>query len=177
MVCVLVVCTGGVYYEYSWCVWQVFCVGVWCVSCCFVCVMLFCVYTPTHTSPPHITRSHVEHEFAKLRSCNSVHVAVHNIGEWWEADTDSNFATAVQGVIEEVWGVKPLLVREGGTMPVASLLERLLGSPAMLIPMGQSSDNYHLANERIRRSNLVKGKNVVKRLLTELPAALGRGEK
>lgn len=115
----------------------------------------------------------MEHEFAKLRSCNSIHVAVHNVGEWWEADPDSNLAAAVQGVIEEVWGVKPLLVREGGTMPVASLLERLLGSPAMLVPMGQSSDNYHLANERIRRSNLVKGKNVVKRLLTKLPAALG----
>lgn len=43
-------------------------------------------------------------------------------------------------------------------MPVASVLERLLRAPAILIPMGQSSDAPHLANERIRRTNLIKGK-------------------
>jgi len=31
-------------------------------------------------------------------------------------------------------------------------------APAILIPLGQSSDSPHLANERIRRQNLVKGK-------------------
>lgn len=33
------------------------------------------------------------------------------------------------------WGSPPLLVREGGTMPVASELERLLGAPAVLLPV------------------------------------------
>lgn len=50
-------------------------------------------------------------------------------------------------------------------MPVASALEKMLGAPALLLPMGQSSDNCHLANERIRRVNLLHGKNVVKHLL------------
>jgi acetylornithine deacetylase/succinyl-diaminopimelate desuccinylase-like protein len=50
-------------------------------------------------------------------------------------------------------------------MPVASALEKLLGAPAMLLPMGQSSDNCHLSNERIRRLNLLRGKNVVKKFL------------
>jgi hypothetical protein len=71
-------------------------------------------------------------------------------------------------------------VREGGTMPVASLIEKTLRAPALLIPMGQSSDNCHLANERLRRLNLVKGKNVVRHLLEEMaaagrPAAAGGG--
>ncbi len=60
-------------------------------------------------------------------------------------------------------------------MPVASLIEKTLGAPALMIPMGQSSDNCHLANERIRRTNLVKGKNVVRHLLEEVAAALGPG--
>ncbi len=59
-------------------------------------------------------------------------------------------------------------------MPVASYLERMLGAPAIMIPMGQSSDNCHLANERIRRTNLFKGKNVIRRLLEEI-AARGAG--
>lgn len=60
-------------------------------------------------------------------------------------------------------------------MPVASALEKLLGAPAVLLPMGQSSDNCHLANERIRRSNMLKGKNVVKHLLTEFGAQCSGG--
>jgi di- and tripeptidase/Cys-Gly metallodipeptidase DUG1 len=63
--------------------------------------------------------------------------------------------------VRREWGEPPLYVREGGTMPVASLIEKMLGAPALMIPMGQSSDNCHLANERLRRVNLIKGKNVV----------------
>lgn len=40
-----------------------------------------------------------------------------------------------------------------------------------MIPMGQSSDNCHLANERIRKSNLIRGKNVIRHLLEEVGAA------
>ncbi len=53
-------------------------------------------------------------------------------------------------------------------MPVASAREKLLGAPAVLLPMGQSSDCPHLANERIRRDNLLHGKNVVKHLVAEM---------
>jgi hypothetical protein len=63
--------------------------------------------------------------------------------------------------VRREWGEPPLYVREGGTMPVASLIEKMLGAPALMIPMGQSSDNCHLANERLRRVNLIKGKSVV----------------
>ena len=54
---------------------------------------------------------------------------------------------------------------------VASALEKLVGAPALLVPFGQASDNCHLPNERLRRANLLAGKNVVKNLLEELAAA------
>jgi hypothetical protein len=53
-------------------------------------------------------------------------------------------------------------------MPVASLLERLLDAPAVMLPLGQSSDACHLANERMRRANLLRGKGVFRRLLEDL---------
>jgi Cys-Gly metallodipeptidase DUG1 len=52
---------------------------------------------------------------------------------------------------------------------VASALEKMIGAPALMLPMGQSSDNCHLANERMRRINLIKGKNVVKRICATIP--------
>ena len=60
-------------------------------------------------------------------------------------------------------------------MPVASQLERMLQAPAIMIPMGQSSDRCHLANERIRRTNLFKGKNAIRRLLEEVAAQAAAG--
>jgi len=54
---------------------------------------------------------------------------------------------------------------------VASTLEKLLGAPALLVPFGQSSDNCHLANERLQRVNLLRSKNVIKNLLLELEIA------
>lgn len=50
----------------------------------------------------------------------------------------------------------------------------ILKAPRLLLaaaPRLQSSDSPHLANEKIRRLNLLKGKNVVKHLLTEVGAA------
>ena len=58
--------------------------------------------------------------------------------------------------------------------PVASTLEKLLGAPALLVPFGQSSDNCHLANERLQRVNLLRSKNVIKNLLLELELATGQ---
>ena len=51
---------------------------------------------------------------------------------------------------------------------MASTLEKMLAAPALLVPFGQASDNCHLANERLQRINLIKGKNVIKHLLNEV---------
>ncbi|GBF92924.1 hypothetical protein Rsub_05760 [Raphidocelis subcapitata] len=114
---------------------------------------------------------HVRAEFARLGSANAVAVHVHSVGDWWEADPESDVFKMAERAVRREWGVAPLYVREGGTMPVASLIEKTLGAPALMIPMGQSSDACHLANERLRRLNLVKGKNVVRHLMEELIAA------
>ncbi len=95
------------------------------------------------------------------------------MGDWWEADPESRLFKMAERAVRKEWGVDPLYVREGGTMPVASLIEKLVGAPALMVPMGQSSDNAHLANERLRRLNLVKGKNVIRHLLEELAGSSG----
>ncbi|EFJ51074.1 hypothetical protein VOLCADRAFT_57861, partial [Volvox carteri f. nagariensis] len=120
-------------------------------------------------------RNHVEQSFAALGSSNKIDLHVEARGKWWEVWQGSPWLAMAEAAIHKEWGVHPLYVREGGTMPVASYLERVLCAPAIMIPMGQSSDNCHLANERIRRTNLFKGKNVIRRLLEEIAAMGGVG--
>ncbi|KAK9839468.1 hypothetical protein WJX81_003920 [Elliptochloris bilobata] len=115
-------------------------------------------------------RQHVDTVFAGLGSSNTVTVRVKSVGDWWEADPESRLFKMAERAVAREWGRAPLFVREGGTMPVASALEKMLGAPALLVPLGQASDACHLANERISRTNLVRGKNVIRNLLEEIAA-------
>lgn len=63
---------------------------------------------------------------------------------------------------------EPLFIREGGSIPAISFLEKEFGAPAAMFPMGQASDNAHLDNERIRVENLYKGRDVLKMLFSRL---------
>ena len=63
---------------------------------------------------------------------------------------------------------KPLYIREGGSIPAISFLEREFGAPAAMFPMGQASDNAHLGNERMRVENLYKGREVFKKVFAQL---------
>ncbi|KAG1669406.1 hypothetical protein FOA52_004057 [Chlamydomonas sp. UWO 241] len=120
--------------------------------------------------------THIESEFAKLGSQNTISVQVESCGSWWQAEQGSAAMKMVEGAVEREWGCRPMFVREGGTMPVARVLEELLGAPAIMVPMGQASDAPHLANERMRRTNLFRGRNVVRRLLEDLWRRHGGGD-
>ncbi|KAJ2552396.1 hypothetical protein EV175_003328 [Coemansia sp. RSA 1933] len=64
----------------------------------------------------------------------------------------------------------PLLIREGGSIPAVPWLESFFAPHAVAvnIPMGQSSDNAHLDNERISQENLVRGRQVIYRLIKDI---------
>uniref|UniRef100_A0A0G4GN72 Glutamine amidotransferase type-2 domain-containing protein n=1 Tax=Chromera velia CCMP2878 TaxID=1169474 RepID=A0A0G4GN72_9ALVE len=108
--------------------------------------------------------SHVQHEFRKTRSKNKLEVRVEAVGDAWRGNLNSSVCRAAGEAIEGVWGVPPLLAREGGTMPVIRLLQDTLEVAAIQLPLGQASDSAHLPNERMRAENLRKGVDVLKNL-------------
>ncbi|KAJ4371925.1 hypothetical protein N0V86_008479 [Didymella sp. IMI 355093] len=65
--------------------------------------------------------------------------------------------------------VKPLFIREGGSIPSIRFLEKEFGAPAAHLPCGQASDSAHLDNERLRLVNLFNSKKIFKRVFWELP--------
>jgi len=91
-----------------------------------------------------------------------IEITTHKQGDWWVVDTLAPFYKAAEDAICKTWGVKPMAVREGGTIPIISYIETALNTKALLLPMGQASDAAHLRNERIRLENLDKGKEVFK---------------
>ena len=114
---------------------------------------------------------HVNSHFKRMLSSNTVKVEVKRTGDWWLGDVESPLYEAATAAVKDVWGVSPLLARSGGTIPTTSYLESVLECNAVHLPLGQSSDNQHLPNERIKVENLLKGKEVVKNFLVNFAAS------
>ena len=53
----------------------------------------------------------------------------------------------VEQAMEAAFGVKPLATRSGGSIPIISTLEEVLGAKSVLMGFGLNSDNIHSPNE------------------------------
>ena len=56
-----------------------------------------------------------------------------------------------------MFGVKPDLTREGGSIPVTLTFEKATGKNVLLLPMGSSTDAAHSINEKLDRRNYIEG--------------------
>lgn len=113
-------------------------------------------------------RSHLELEFSKRRSRNKLSVTWVGKGDWWLGDPKGEEFQLAERAVRSVWGVEPLYVCEGGTMPIFSFLSQKLSAPVIQVPLGQASDGAHLPNERIRAMNLHRGKDVLRCIVRDL---------
>ncbi|KAF8158262.1 hypothetical protein B0H34DRAFT_657084 [Crassisporium funariophilum] len=113
-------------------------------------------------------REHLQKSFLHLQSQNKLQVNVEHTADWWLGSLDDHWFKALESAVQEEWGVAPLRIREGGSIPSVPYLEKEFGCHALHLPMGQSSDQAHLPDERISFANLRKGKAVVERFLSNI---------
>lgn len=112
-------------------------------------------------------RKKVTEAFEKLNSPNALTITSSASGAWL-ADPKSGLYQAGAAALLKVHGVRPDLTREGGSIPIAGLLERKLGVDTMLLPLGASDDGAHSENEKFGRNNYVNGVHVLFTLLGEI---------
>ncbi|CAO3678442.1 unnamed protein product [Rhizopus stolonifer] len=107
--------------------------------------------------------------FGECNSDNKISVTIESVAEYWLGDLNCKYFKAVEEAVRNEWKTEPLFIREGGSIPAVRWLEKFCNASAVHIPFGQSSDQAHLHNERIRLLNLHAGKRIIKSLLTALP--------
>ena len=56
--------------------------------------------------------------------------------------------TAARRAIRKAFGRDPVLIREGGSIPVVATFKQVLGVDSLLLGWGQNDDNLHAPNER-----------------------------
>jgi acetylornithine deacetylase/succinyl-diaminopimelate desuccinylase-like protein len=71
-------------------------------------------------------------------------------------------------VMEEVWGGRPVRIREGGSIPIVSAFAQVLRCPVLLLGFGLNDDGLHSPNEKFNISHFYKGIRSVARLLDRL---------
>ncbi|MCA0971306.1 dipeptidase [Halobacillus litoralis] len=69
---------------------------------------------------------------------------------------------------EEVYGVRPLFPKEGGSIPIVEVFGRVLNSPVVLMGFGLPSENLHAPNEHFHLENFEKGIETIGNYFTRL---------
>ncbi|TDL23199.1 Zn-dependent exopeptidase [Rickenella mellea] len=108
---------------------------------------------------------HISDSFKSIKSPNKIKISIDHTADWWLGNLRDPWFKALESAVRDVWGVEPLRIREGGSIPSVPSLEKEFGCHALHLPLGQSSDQAHLPNERISLQNLHKGKDVIERFL------------
>jgi acetylornithine deacetylase/succinyl-diaminopimelate desuccinylase-like protein len=73
--------------------------------------------------------------------------------------------------LESVFGKKPALTREGGSIPILADFQRILGHPALLLALASPDCRAHSPNENFPVENFLIGIRLNKALLKELARA------
>ncbi|KAL7415837.1 CNDP dipeptidase [Mrakia frigida] len=117
-----------------------------------------------------LVAKHVASEFAKLNTKNMMHLEMGHGGKPWVADPDHWNYRAAATATEGVYGQKPDLTREGGSIPVTLSFADALGVNVLLLPMGRGDDGAHSINEKLDLSNYIKGTQLLGSYLHEVAA-------
>jgi len=78
-------------------------------------------------------------------------------GEPFLADVHTPMGQAARSALAEVFGRPPVFIREGLSIPIVSLLQRMLKKDPLLIGLGMADCNAHGPNETFPLEQLEKG--------------------
>jgi acetylornithine deacetylase/succinyl-diaminopimelate desuccinylase-like protein len=87
----------------------------------------------------------------------SVEVRSLHGGEGVIVRRDSPAMKAAFRAYAEGFGREPVFIREGGTIPVVAMFQRILGVETILMGFGLPDDRLHSPNEKFHLPNFYKG--------------------
>ncbi|XGW33413.1 hypothetical protein V3C99_017660 [Haemonchus contortus] len=112
--------------------------------------------------------THLNSLWAKRHSPNHFNVYPHHSGMPWITDYKHKNFVAGASAMKRVFGVEPDYTREGGSIPITLTFQELTGNNVMLLPIGACDDMAHSQNEKLDRTNYIKGTKTLAAYLLEL---------
>lgn len=112
-----------------------------------------------------LVRAHVERV-----APHGVRVRVEEMhgGTPWRAKLDERLKTAASEALRFAYGVDPVLVGEGGSIPIVGEFERILEAPGLLLGFAHPGCNMHAPDEWFPVESVEKGIRALAHLLSAL---------
>lgn len=115
-----------------------------------------CRLVPNQTSAK-MTELLINHIKAIAPPSVTVKASEHHGGDPYLTPIDSLEYQAASKAIETTFGKPPIPVRGGGSIPITSLFQSILGLKTVFLGFGLDSDNLHSPNEKFNLANFYKG--------------------
>jgi acetylornithine deacetylase/succinyl-diaminopimelate desuccinylase-like protein len=80
-------------------------------------------------------------------------------------------AQAALRALRKAFGREPVLLREGGSIPIVNQFKKILGADTLLLGLALPDDNAHSPNEKFDLELFAKGQRLGALLWQELAAA------
>jgi acetylornithine deacetylase/succinyl-diaminopimelate desuccinylase-like protein len=96
-------------------------------------------------------------------------------GRPWRAELNGPLYDAARRALKSAFDKEPVIVGEGGSIPVVGDFERILRTPVLLVGFGLPGENAHAPDEWISEENFRLGMRAMATLWDEYAKAAGRG--
>jgi len=98
----------------------------------------------------------------------SIEIKKGHSGKAYHNDPHSKFGKAGQAALEKSFGRAPVLIREGGSIPIIQDMKEILGSDSLMLGLALPDCQIHAPNENFSVENFEKGIEMSRALLREL---------
>jgi acetylornithine deacetylase/succinyl-diaminopimelate desuccinylase-like protein len=89
-------------------------------------------------------------------------------GAPWRAELSGPLFDAARRALASAFDKEPVIVGEGGSIPVVGDFQRILGAPVLLVGFGLPGENAHAPNEWMAEENYYKGMRAMAALWDEI---------
>lgn len=124
-----------------------------------------------HQRPERIARLVVRHLRKLTPPTVRAQITVGHGGEPYLLDPRSPRAQAGLRALRTAFGREPVLLREGGSIPIVTQFRKILGAETLLLGLALPDDNAHSPNEKFDLGNYAAGMRLGTALWPELAAA------
>ena len=110
-----------------------------------------------HQEPEQITAAVEAHLRAAAPPTVNVKLHVYHGAAPFLAPYDGPAIQAAARAYRRTFGVEPVYMREGGSIPIGTVFQQELGAPVVFMGFGLADDNLHAPNEKLHLPNFYRG--------------------
>ena len=118
--------------------------------------------------PEHVRKAVVAHLKKICPPTVRMEINAGHGAEAYHVSPDGPLAQASLRALRQAFGAEPILMREGGSIPIVNQFKKILGADSLLLGLGLPDDNAHSPNEKFHLDCFEKGQRMSAYLWQEL---------